>query len=122
MATTIKYSVGEGGRNVTADVEAVQKLLNRVPVQFGGPSPKVTTFGTCGTLTVETIYRFQRTSVPGITPDGRVDPYGQTLKRLNDLAAAASYKVLLTGPAGYNQGAGTWHADLMGTSGLKIQA
>ena len=45
--TGLSGSVGQGGRNVPADVVRVQRLLNGVPASQGGPQPLVE-FKQCG--------------------------------------------------------------------------
>jgi hypothetical protein len=78
---TISASVGVGGRNLAADVRTVQELLNNVPPEQGGPAPKLAVDGLVGPLTNGAIAKFQRKQL-GFS-DGRVDPGGPTLKRLN---------------------------------------
>jgi hypothetical protein len=80
-ALAIADSVGEQGANVESDVRIVQALLNAVPVDDGGPSPRLTTDGLVGPKTIEAIRRFQTSQ--GLPADGRVDAGGQTLARLN---------------------------------------
>lgn len=83
----ITRSVGAGGANLPADVTEIQRLLNLVPVAQGGPAPPFFTFGTCDAATLAAILRFQKTQVPAFA-DGRIDPGGPTLAKLNALAAA----------------------------------
>lgn len=79
MAVTISGSVGAGGRNNMADVFAIQNLLNK------WITPPITVNGTCDGKetdpTVIAIKTFQ--SRFSSRPDGRVDPGGGTLRRLN---------------------------------------
>jgi hypothetical protein len=84
----ITRSVGAGGVNVIADVTEIQRLLNLVPVAQGGASPPFTVFGTCDAATRAAILRFQKAQVPAFA-DGRIDPGGPTLTKLNALAAAS---------------------------------
>jgi peptidoglycan hydrolase-like protein with peptidoglycan-binding domain len=88
MATQIGGSVGLGGKNFRADVQAVQELLNRVKVGQGGPLSPVAVDGMFGPETVGAITRFQKQNFSW--GDGRVDPNGQTLARLNACADGAA--------------------------------
>jgi hypothetical protein len=84
----ITRSVGAaGGVNLPADVTEIQRLLNLVPVAKGGASPPFFVFGTCDPATQAAILRFQKAQVPAFA-DGRIDPGGPTLAKLNALAAA----------------------------------
>jgi hypothetical protein len=83
----IARSVGAGGVNTPADVTEIQQLLNKVPVAKGGAAPPFIVFGTCNSATLAAILRFQNMQVPAFA-DGRVDPGGPTLAKLNALAAA----------------------------------
>ena len=71
----IDGSVGAGGQNRGADVRVVQDLLNR------GAGARLEVDGECGSLTTSAITEYQK----GFTrrPDGRVDPDGLTLRKLN---------------------------------------
>lgn len=77
---SIKTSVGKGGRNVAADVETVQALLNKHCSMAGFAKLKVD--GDAGKKTIGAIKAFQ-TKVVKISADGRVDPGGKTLGKLN---------------------------------------
>ncbi len=79
MDVTIKGSVGANGKNGRADTRKVQKLLNAI-----FPSTLLSVDGDCGSKTVKRIERFQRRFTT--KPDGRVDPDGRTLKKLNSAA------------------------------------
>lgn len=79
MADTIAQSVGKGGVNAAADVKTVQRLLNRFVADLG--LPKLAENGTAGQALTDAITAFQR-KVMQITPDGRVDANGNTIKRL----------------------------------------
>ena len=68
-------SVGENGKNLPHDVMAVEKRL-RIHGLLNGPAN-----GTCGSETIAAIRRFQSGFL--IHVDGRVDPRGKTLQRLN---------------------------------------
>jgi peptidoglycan L-alanyl-D-glutamate endopeptidase CwlK len=73
---TIRKSVGRGGENLKTDTRRIQQLLNAV---FPATPLKVDKL--CGPKTIRRIVRFQRRFLR--KPDGRVDPGGRTLKRLN---------------------------------------
>jgi peptidoglycan hydrolase-like protein with peptidoglycan-binding domain len=76
MAIQITASVGKGGTNRKADVKKIQSALNAVY-----PSLALVVDGLCGPKTIRRIEKFQRRFMHH--PDGRVDPGGRTLKRLN---------------------------------------
>jgi hypothetical protein len=82
----ITRSVGDGGKNEPTDVTEIQRLLNLVPAAQGGAAPPFFAFGTCDPATRAAILRFQKIQVPAFA-DGRIDPGGPTLARLNALAA-----------------------------------
>ncbi len=84
MAKTISASVGRGGVNRQADTVTIQELLNRVPVSSGGPTPLLDVDGLCGPITTSAIQNFQLKQWGWALADGRVDPAGPTLARLND--------------------------------------
>lgn len=75
----IDGSVGQGGDNAREDVLEVQRLLNRHELS---PLQRVPESGTCDSLTVSAIRHFQARYVGMGSPDGRVDPGGRTLRRL----------------------------------------
>ncbi len=76
MAISIQGSVGRRGDNRPADTRKIQKALNeRYPTHALGVD------GDCGAKTIRRIERFQRTFMED--PDGRVDPGGRTLRKLN---------------------------------------
>jgi hypothetical protein len=84
---SITRSVGAGGANLPADVTEIQQLLNKVPAVQGGASPPFVVFGTCDSATLAAILKFQKKQVPAFA-DGRIDPGGPTLAKLNALAGA----------------------------------
>lgn len=87
MARTISASVGQGGVNRSADVRTIQELLNKVPVGWGGPLPKLKEDGFIGPLTNAAIRGFQEVQFKQVfNPDGKVDPGQRTLARLNHIA------------------------------------
>ncbi len=79
MAIKISGSVGRGGTNRKGDVRKIQKLLNAI-----FPATSLEVDGLCGDKTIRRIGRFQRRFMRN--PDGRVDPGGRTLRRLNQAA------------------------------------
>jgi Putative peptidoglycan binding domain/Penicillin-insensitive murein endopeptidase len=70
---SISASVGRRGVNRETDVRTVQKLLNVV-------GAGIKEDGDCGRATVNAIEDYQRNWTRN--PDGRIDPTGQTWKRL----------------------------------------
>ena len=85
----IGRSVGAGGANDHADVMKVQDGLNQVPPQEGRPAPLLAVDGWIGPLTTAAIIGFQKKQFPGWKPDGRVDPDGKTLRRINELVSGS---------------------------------
>lgn len=76
----IDGSVGEGGDNQAADVRAVRQLLSR---QDLSPLSVLRVDDRCDSVTIEAIRHFQVRFLRIQSPDGRVDPGGRTLRRLN---------------------------------------
>lgn len=74
---SISGSVGLNGLNRNQDVRLIQQLLNKAGVNAGQVD------GMAGPKTKDAILRFQRSFLS--SPDGRVDPNGQTIRRLNAL-------------------------------------
>ena len=81
---TIKLSVGARGRNDPADVLEVQRQLNAL---MQPPRVALKEDGRNGPKTEATIRDFQKSVLKSALPDGRVDPGGKTLARLNDPAS-----------------------------------
>jgi peptidoglycan hydrolase-like protein with peptidoglycan-binding domain len=86
VAKNITASVGLGGFNRLNDVKVIQTLLNQVPAVSGGPVPSLDVDGVCGPLTIGAVRAFQQRQFGW--NDGRVDPAGQTLTRLNAFDSA----------------------------------
>ena len=82
----ISASVGAGGANAKADVLTIQKLLNGVAPEDGGPTPTLIEDGFIGPITRGAIAAFQKRQNLKIQDD-RIDPLGPTLKRLNELSS-----------------------------------
>lgn len=85
MARQISASVGRNAGNREADVLTVQDLLNNVPRDQGRPQPTLKLDGLCGPKTTSAIQKFQLQHFGWSGADGRVDPGGQTLAKLNAL-------------------------------------
>lgn len=109
MAVSIVGSVGEGGKNNLLDVTAIQNLLNK------WLDTKIAVNGVCtgkaDDPTVKAIKTFQ--GFYTTTPDGRIDPGGSGLKRLN-----SEPLVLLPQMSGfgyYSYGKGNWYDRQWGT-------
>jgi hypothetical protein len=81
MATNISSSVGEGGKNLPNDLAQIDNLLRKAGMLAGGPATPQ------GRLAA--IKKFQE--ICGIRtagkPDGKIDPGGMTLRRLNETAS-----------------------------------
>lgn len=85
----IQSSVGISGRNQSSDVRTVQDLLNRqgnTRYSYG----RITVDGICGPQTTGAISNYQRTVVGFSSPDGRVDPGGQTITALERNASGSA--------------------------------
>ena len=80
--------VGRGGRNSRSDVLEVQRLLNACR-RLLIPGAPLAEDGIAGPATVALITEFQRRVLNRPSPDGRVDPGGKTLAKLNEMAGAA---------------------------------
>lgn len=76
----ISGSVGAGGRNLPDDVKAIQKALNNVPADQGGPVPPLDVDGLIGPLTKGAIARFQEKQFGW--SDSRVDTDRMTIAAL----------------------------------------
>jgi hypothetical protein len=74
----ISGSVGANGKNMKTDVETVQKLLNRVPPDKGGPGTPLKVDGLCWQKTTGAIERFQKTGCGFKWPDRLVSPGKRT--------------------------------------------
>ena len=100
---TITGSVGGGGKNDPKDVTAVQELLKRHAEWLPSPPPALT--GTCDQATIAAITAFQRDPGALLTPDGRVDPNGFTLRWLSrDKLPKRQHPVFADGPVSHVQG------------------
>lgn len=101
-ARKIDKSVGQGGFNLRPDVLKIQGLLNLIAPGDGGPIIPLKEDGFVGPKTISAIKAFQLRQ--GTGSDGRVDPGGATLKRMNEvpktaLAARNSNRLLKVLPA-----------------------
>lgn len=77
--STIKATVGRGGKNNKHDVHCVQAGLNK---HLKPPFRRLAEDGTCGPRTIAAIEEFQRSKVGLQSPDGRVDVGGRTYQAL----------------------------------------
>lgn len=75
-------SVGKNGSNQADDVRTVQSLLNRVPLDRGGPSPALAVDGLCWSKTLAAIHRFQKTGCGFQWPDELIQPNRRTWNEL----------------------------------------
>lgn len=80
MSVTIAKSVGVQGSNLPPDVGIIQSLLNAA-----GATPRLAVDQRVGPRTIAAIQAYQAKFMKN--PDGRIDPDGTTLKRLNGTAA-----------------------------------
>lgn len=79
MSVNIIKSVGRDGDNRKVDTRKIQRILNAIY-----PALLLDEDGDCGPKTIRRIKRFQKRFMA--KPDGRVDPRGRTLKKLNAAA------------------------------------
>ena len=77
MPVEIKHSAGKGCVSKKNDVIKIQRALNII-----FPSLLLDTDGLCGSKIIRRIERFQKRFFMN-NSDGRIDPEGRTLKRLN---------------------------------------
>jgi hypothetical protein len=86
---TISKPVGAGPKaaNVKADVVKVQKLLNGIPVDLGGPKVKLAVNGSADEKTISAIRHFQEVMIDPSVADGLIVPGDATLQWLNDNSA-----------------------------------
>lgn len=75
---SIAGSVGANGKNLMIDVETVQKLLNRVPPDKGGPGTPLKVDGLCWQKTTAAIERFQKIGCGFKWPDRLISPGKRT--------------------------------------------
>jgi len=85
MSSLIQSSVGSNAVNFPADALVIQELLNMIAPSMGGPAPALEIDGIVGPETIAAISQFQTRQL-GFS-DGRVDPNGQTLQKLNMLSS-----------------------------------
>jgi peptidoglycan hydrolase-like protein with peptidoglycan-binding domain len=89
-------SVGQGGRNVHADVSTVQNRLNEL---IGKGRTALVVDGKIGPRTLGLIKDFQKSVLKFGSPDGRVDPNGKTIVALNDPNSARIWQSTPPPPA-----------------------
>ncbi len=98
----ISNTVGHGGINNPDDVTVIQKALNVL-----GTVPALIVDGLCGPKTTAAIVNYQVGFLK--SPDGRVDPGGATLKKLNSGYRVEKIKQEL--PKGVTLMKSIWPAD-----------
>jgi len=91
MEIKIVASVGENAKNRDSDVRIIQKALNNI-MQYNilAPLPPLTEDGIAGRNTKVAIRQFQRVAVGMTAPDGRIDPGGKTIAKLNAVTNTAT--------------------------------
>lgn len=105
-------SVGAGGKNESRDVKVVQRLLNKHSLP---PLRDLTVDGKAGPNTIDAIRHFQSVVVKMRSPDGRVDPGGKTIRRLNHGADDSRSAPNGTTPQGGGARGGGSNTNLSGT-------
>lgn len=98
----IKAAVGAqpGAANNRTDVEVIQRLLNEHVARVGYPTQTVN--GVVSPQMIDAIKKFQQKVVGMKLPDGRVDPNGTTLRKLNEPVTAVSPAFRTTYPDVYS--------------------
>jgi peptidoglycan hydrolase-like protein with peptidoglycan-binding domain len=86
---SISASVGLNGANRSNDVRTIQEALNQIAPFAGGPVPSLKVDGIGGTKTRGAILKFQKENL-GLIPDGKVDPGGSTLGRINFILSGST--------------------------------
>ncbi len=121
MSHDIRGAVGAapGAVNNRADVEAVQRLLNAHTGRGGYPAVPVN--GVVSPQMIQAIKAFQQKVVGMRMPDGRVDPGGTTLRKLNDPAAPAPTPFNPAGK-GFQERLAAFLADAKAVYGVTITA
>ncbi|HQU85942.1 MAG TPA: peptidoglycan-binding protein [Pyrinomonadaceae bacterium] len=84
-AIQVNAPVGIGGANQPPDVRTIQDALNRVSPADGGASPPLVVDGVCGPKTKNAIQQFQLKQFGWSGADGKINPGGQTITRLNEI-------------------------------------
>ena len=84
-AVRIDSSVGLNGVNREEDTCVIQRALNKVPADQGGPVKLLKQDGICGPKTNKAIQTFQLKHFGWSGADGKVDPERQTIAKLNEL-------------------------------------
>jgi hypothetical protein len=82
----LKRPVGRGAAVAGPDVVTIQKALNEVTPEFGGPVVKLEPDGKVGPLTLAAIEKFQQHHFG--FKDGRVDVFGKTHAKLSSMRPA----------------------------------
>lgn len=90
----ISASVGISSTNRANDVGVIQDALNRVSPAEGGPSLLLVKDGSCGPKTKNVIQQFQLKQFGWSGADGKINPGGQTLTRLNELVGGGAIRPL----------------------------
>jgi len=95
MAISLTTSVGRNAVNEKSDVKKIQKLLNECRHLLIPFVDKVDESGDADSTLIERIELFQRRVVVGVDVDGRIDPAGRTLAKLNENARGIAPKIPL---------------------------
>ena len=82
----ISASVGKEGKNEPRDVVLIQVFLNQIPPENGGAEAELKVDGLMGPSTQAAIDKFQHHHQLG--SDGRIDPNGKIMVKLNELISA----------------------------------
>lgn len=87
--TRITFSVGENGKNQRPDVVVIQRALNCIIKRnLLTPLTPLKEDGIAGKSTKAAIRLFQQAFLRPLAADGRIDPGGRTLAKLNSITSA----------------------------------
>lgn len=91
----ITAPVGINSPNIYDDVFNIQNALNKVPPVDGGPQTKLVTDGRCGEKTIKAIQNFQLKHFGWSGADGKIEPYKQTIAKLNEIIKRYNFQPAL---------------------------
>jgi hypothetical protein len=87
----INSSVGLRSTNIPFDVTNIQNALNRLHIGYGGPEKPLVPDGVCGSKTVDAIQKFQLRHFGWQGADGKINPNGETLAKINEQLGKPPY-------------------------------
>ncbi|NOR81076.1 MAG: peptidoglycan DD-metalloendopeptidase family protein [Methyloprofundus sp.] len=97
----LTYSVGKEGKNQSGDVKTIQQIINSRD-DLRKALPKLVVDGNYGTKTQTAIDQVQSSFMHN--PDGRIDPYGTTIKKIWPVAYGSPTGLAIRGTDSYGSG------------------